>query len=521
MSTMPPASIATSVPLPRAIPTSLWARAGASLMPSPTIATTLPCFWRSLITSAFCAGRTSAITSSTPTCRAMASAVRRLSPVSITTSMPMAFSARTASTECSFSVSATAITPSTLPSTARIMAVFPASSIVWRMDSAACKGTLALARADHDRRGRRDAQRAGARDDQDRDEEHESVCDRLAEGHGPEEKRERGDSHDRGDENGGHAIREALDRRARSLGVLDEFDDLVQGRVRTDARGPDSDQTGAVDRRADYGISDLLLDRDRFSRDHRFVNRRESAHNHPVDCDPLSRSHDEEIVNLDELDRDLFLLSIPNDPCRPWGQVHQLADRVARLSLRNLLEVLAEEDEADDHRGGVVVRPLVREADAEDGEECHHCAVGPRSGGADRNEDIHVRTAVANRVEEAAVEPISRDELDRGGEHEEHEVQRFLEAREPPAQPLAETDEEQRDADPEAEEGESLQLRPLFLRRDERLETRLGTEVVLSAADNRCKVRALVHVHAAYRVCRHRVRGAITTVFHPFWGLQM
>src|SRR5207244_13074223 len=106
----------------------------------------------------------------------------------------------------------------------------------------------------------------------------------------------------------------------------------------------------------------------------RLVNLRESAYNHPVDTDPLSRSHDEEIVHLDELHRDLLLLSIPNDPCRPWGQVHQLADRVARLSLRNLLEVLAEVYEADDHRGGVVVRPLVREAAAEDGEACHHRA---------------------------------------------------------------------------------------------------------------------------------------------------
>src|SRR3989442_1264622 len=207
----------------------------------------------------------------------MASAVRRLSPVSMTTSMPMDFSARTASTECSFNVSATAITPSTLPSTARIMAVFPASSIVWRIDSAACKGMLALAISIRfPRRTRRPPITAptplpGSAPKAFRAPRGCVLA--IAEGHGPEEKRERGDSHDRGDEHGGHAIREALDRRARSLGVLDELDDLVQGRVRTDAGGSDSEQTGAVDRRADYGISDLLLDRDRFSRDHRFVNR--------------------------------------------------------------------------------------------------------------------------------------------------------------------------------------------------------------------------------------------------------
>ena len=37
-------SIATSVPVPIAIPTSLFANAGASLIPSPAIATTFPFF---------------------------------------------------------------------------------------------------------------------------------------------------------------------------------------------------------------------------------------------------------------------------------------------------------------------------------------------------------------------------------------------------------------------------------------------------------------------------------------------
>src|SRR3989304_1223721 len=37
-----PVSLATSVPEPIAMPTSAWARGGASLVPSPTIATALP-----------------------------------------------------------------------------------------------------------------------------------------------------------------------------------------------------------------------------------------------------------------------------------------------------------------------------------------------------------------------------------------------------------------------------------------------------------------------------------------------
>ena len=68
-------SIATSVPVPIAIPTWACASAGASLIPSPAIATMRPSAWSRLTTLAFCSGRTSASTSSIPSVRATASAV--------------------------------------------------------------------------------------------------------------------------------------------------------------------------------------------------------------------------------------------------------------------------------------------------------------------------------------------------------------------------------------------------------------------------------------------------------------
>ena len=55
--------MATSVPLPMAMPRSAWASAAASLTPSPTMATTLPSSWRRRTTSTLSAGRTSAMTS--------------------------------------------------------------------------------------------------------------------------------------------------------------------------------------------------------------------------------------------------------------------------------------------------------------------------------------------------------------------------------------------------------------------------------------------------------------------------
>src|SRR6266511_3007749 len=65
-STMLPASLAATVPVFMATPTSAWARAGASLVPSPVIATSLPPACSRLFRSSLFSGVAWARTSSTP-----------------------------------------------------------------------------------------------------------------------------------------------------------------------------------------------------------------------------------------------------------------------------------------------------------------------------------------------------------------------------------------------------------------------------------------------------------------------
>ena len=127
MSTMSALSMATSVPAPMAMPTSARASAGASLMPSPTMATR-PCSDRRRISRSLPSGSTPAMTSSAPTSRWMAAAVRSLSPVSITVRMPMAESVARAAALEGFTVSATAITPRSSPSCAKKSGVLPMSA---------------------------------------------------------------------------------------------------------------------------------------------------------------------------------------------------------------------------------------------------------------------------------------------------------------------------------------------------------------------------------------------------------
>ena len=112
------------------MPTSARARAGASLMPSPIMATRCPCFLSSSIAVTLSSGIRSARTSSTPNSAATARAVASLSPVSITIRLtPVCFNFKRASRAPGRNVSAIKMTPANCPSTATCTGVCPLSSI--------------------------------------------------------------------------------------------------------------------------------------------------------------------------------------------------------------------------------------------------------------------------------------------------------------------------------------------------------------------------------------------------------
>ena len=119
--------MATSAPAPMAMPISARVRAGASLMPSPTMAT-LPLAFKPRITLSLPSGNTPAMTSSTPACLPMALAVFSLSPVSMMTRRPIFRSSVTAWAVSSLITSATAMMPSRFPSAAKNSGVFPSSA---------------------------------------------------------------------------------------------------------------------------------------------------------------------------------------------------------------------------------------------------------------------------------------------------------------------------------------------------------------------------------------------------------
>ena len=115
-STTPADSIATSVPAPMAMPTSARARAGASLTPSPTMATVNPRSCSSVTVESLSSGRTSEKTSSIPRSAPTARATWSASPVIMATRMPRSCRAWTAARDSGRTWSSTAIAPMTVPS---------------------------------------------------------------------------------------------------------------------------------------------------------------------------------------------------------------------------------------------------------------------------------------------------------------------------------------------------------------------------------------------------------------------
>ena len=117
--------IATSVPVPIAMPTSAPANAGASLIPSPAMATLWPLACSARTRSILSCGRTSPWTSSMPSVRATALAVVTPSPVAMTIFKPAACRDAMASPVVALMGSDTAISPANAPSTARYMTLAP------------------------------------------------------------------------------------------------------------------------------------------------------------------------------------------------------------------------------------------------------------------------------------------------------------------------------------------------------------------------------------------------------------
>ena len=159
-----------------------------------------------------------------------------------------------------------------------------------------------------------------------------------------------------GDEPAGHAIGEALDRGARALRVAHHPDDPRQDRLRADASGAERERPGAIERAADHEVLSGLCHRHALAGEHALVDRRGAVDDDAIDGDGLARPDPDDVAGPNGGDVDVGIGSAAHDPGGSWCKPQQPADGVGGVAPRPRLQVPTEQDERDDHGGGVEVQ---------------------------------------------------------------------------------------------------------------------------------------------------------------------
>ena len=279
-----------------------------------------------------------------------------------------------------------------------------------------------LAGPDEDRGGGREAQRAGAGDDEHRD-ERDGREDHRGRRPEVEPHDERGERHDQDDrhEHAGDAIRQSLDRRFAGLGVLHHADDLAKRRVLADARGAERDAAGGVDGAADDFVAGFLGDRHRLPGEHRLVQGRRPFGHDAVHGNALARLDDHRVAHLHRLDGDVGLFAVAAHVGQLGPEPGEPANRFGGTALGAGLQQTAEEDQGDDRRDGFVIdvrgEPGPRE---QPGDERGDEGVQVRRAGADADEGVHVGGAVPEAAPSPPVELPARPGDD--GERQDREA---------------------------------------------------------------------------------------------------
>ena len=181
----------------------------------------------------------------------------------------------------------------------------------------------------HDRHRRRQAERAGAGDDQHRDGCDQSIGKRRRRSPDrPGDEGQDGDTDHRRHELAGDRVGELLDRRARALRVGDHVDDLAEHGVTADPLRFDDQRTAAIDRRPGDGVASDFLNGHSFTRNHRLVDRRTAFDYQTIHRHLVARPHPHMVADDDFLERYFLLTTVGTDhACCFGGEIEQRADR--------------------------------------------------------------------------------------------------------------------------------------------------------------------------------------------------
>ena len=279
-----------------------------------------------------------------------------------------------------------------------------------RLHEDAVRSTASRPHHDGGRGG--EPQSARARDNEHADRVGKSGRHTCADKH-PDDEGDKRNRDDHGHEHARNLVGELFDRRLRACRLVDHAHDPGEHGVCAHALGAHGKPSRAVHRRTRNRSPHALFHRYAFARNDGLVDRARTFDHHSVDRHARTGANDEDIPRSHLIDRDFFLGTVDVAANRRFRrEVHKLRNRVGGLSLRARLEVLAQRDQREDHRRRLEVqihRRHVREinvavshspADTVDRDD----AVDRRGSRPQRDERVHVRRAVEERLETHAEE---------------------------------------------------------------------------------------------------------------------
>ncbi len=251
---------------------------------------------------------------------------------------------------------------------------------------------------DHDRHRRCQPQGTGAGNDQHADGRREGEG-KVFSSHQPDNQRHQGNANDHRHKHTGDFVGEPGNGRLGAAGFIHQPDDLRQGGVVADLRGPEPEGAVGVDGRRHDGIAHGFFHRHRFSRNGCLIQRAFSLSDHAIHRNGLSRFHDDNVTCQNIRGIHFHFLTVAPECGGFRRQIHELAQGISGFGLAPGLQVLADGHQRHDGRCALEIQAvlhLVREFHVHDGQGMSHDTQIPQTidigcARADGHQAVHVR----------------------------------------------------------------------------------------------------------------------------------
>ena len=156
----------------------------------------------------------------------------------------------------------------------------------------------------------------------------------------------------------GDTVNKPLDGSFAGLCVADQPGDARERGVLANPLCLDDQATRSVHGGPSHDTAWGNIHRQRLASQHGLINGRGSRHHHTICCDAFPRSNHELLANLELLNRDADFLGVSQNCYVFCAQVEKFLQRLRGTSLRAGLKPASQQQEDDNHGGGVQVNVM-------------------------------------------------------------------------------------------------------------------------------------------------------------------